>query len=690
MKLRIGYRSFAVSIFLSAFLLFAIQPIASKHLLPYFGGSSSVWATSLVFFTSILFFGYAYVYVLTTQSAQRQLLVHSTIILAGMIATMAALISWGSLYPPLDWLSSSSIAPALRVLIALSLSIGVPYFLLSTTGPLLQYWYGVSSQSEPYKLYALSNAGSLIALISYPFLIEPNISLPREEFLWTLLFFVYAVLVLLVTVSIQSIRAQTHVSVRAAGSLRNKAAWIGFAALPAFLLVATTTVLTQLISPVPLLWVVPLAIYLLTFILAFSGIVLFRFLPLLTLAATGIAFLYTPAQPVEIVPQVCAYFMLLFFACLFCHTKLYELRPHTNALPFFYLCTSLGGVIGSIGASFIAPLIFTDFYEFPLGLALTASLAVACIPADLYPRFANGKIRRAIVILAPFACAALFTNIVVASVTPDKIASRNFYGAVQVSFTEDATVLLHGTTMHGLQPSAREWSYVPTTYYTQNSGIGRAMRHVRSENAGGLNVGVIGLGTGSLAVYCEKNDTFVFYEIDPRIESIARDYFSYLARCPGSSVRIGDGRIILSNENAASSTYDLIAVDAFTDDAIPAHLLTKEAVALYMSKLSSDDGIVAMHTSNRFLLLYPVLLSIARELGLTAMVVNDDGAGGHMPAGSQWVLLSKNPRVFDGDAFIGVSRWSAPVPLPQMWTDTYTSLFTVLDLPTPQLELFNR
>ncbi len=682
-RLGASYLITAVTVFLSAFLLFAIQPIASKYLLPYFGGSSSVWATSLVFFTTILFVGYAYVYMLTTRRPFIQMLVHGIVIVAAAIVTMLAVVIWGSLYPPLDWITGSSFTPSVRVLIALSLSVGVPFFLLSTTGPLLQYWYGVASDTAPYKLYALSNAGSLLALISYPFLIEPLIPLSTEVAIWTVLFFIYTLLLVLITVTVSNVPPSVRATAREVGTLTRKLEWVAYASLPAFLLVATTTVLTQLISPVPLLWVVPLALYLLTFIIAFGGMVRARFLPFFVLLAAIAAYLYTPASPHEIVPETLAYLSLLFFTCLFCHARLYEMRPHTPALPFFYLCTSLGGVIGTICASLIAPVLFNDFWEFPLGLAIAASIAVYFMPDDLYPRVMRESTIRMIRIVSPFVFAVMLTNTVVAGVSADVLASRNFYGTVQVNFTEEATVLMHGTTMHGLQPTSREWSYVPTSYYTQSSGIGRAIQYAQTRRADGVRVGVIGLGTGSLAVYCEKNDAFVFYEIDPRIEDIARTYFSYLSRCEGSQVRIGDGRISLAAESATSTAYDVLAVDAFSDDAIPAHLLTKEAVELYMSSLASENSVLAIHTSNRFLVLYPVVLSIARTLGLTAMVVIDEGAGGHLGSPSQWVLLAKNPKVFDADPFIGVARWSAPTPLPKPWTDTYTSLFTVIDVPLP-------
>lgn len=682
-SLRPGYIFFAISVFLSAFLLFAIQPIASKHILPYFGGSSAVWATSLVFFTTVLFFGYTYVYLVTSLRSKTQMMIHGSVIALATVATALSIASWGSIYPPLDWITGSSLAPALRVFVALAISVGIPYFLLSTTGPLLQYWYGVTSQTEPYKLYALSNTGSLLALISYPFLIEPNITLSGEESLWSGLFFFYAVLLAAVTLSIRRIPPHVRASANESGSILSKAQWIAFAALPAFLLVATTTVLTQLISPVPLLWVIPLALYLITFIWAFSGYGRTRFMPLFVIITACAAYSYTPASPVDIVAEVTAYLLLLFFACLMCHSELYKRRPATGALPFFYLCTSFGGMIGTMCASLLPPLLFHDFFEFPLGLAITASIAVILIPNELYPRLMPARGVRMIRWIAPFFFASLLATLILNSASSHVLSSRSFYGAVQIKFDDEATILMNGTTMHGLQPVAREWSYIPTTYYATFSGFGRAIRAVRdSVKSHAIRVGVIGLGTGTAAVYCEPSDTFSFYEIDPDIERIARSYFSYLSRCAGSHVLIGDGRIVLTAQPVADSTYDLFVVDAFTDDAIPAHLLTNEAVALYMEHIS-DKGILAIHASNRYLNLYPVILSIARQQSLTAMVVYDDGDKNYLSGPSLWVLLARDPKVFDADAFIGVDRWSVPLPLPAPWTDNYTSLFSALRVPLP-------
>jgi hypothetical protein len=661
-----------------------IQPIASKHLLPYFGGSSSVWATSLVFFTTILFLGYAYVYVITSLRSSLQVAIHGIVVAVAAVISLVAITSWGSIYPPLDWLIVSSLSPVLRVLTALSVGIGIPYFLLSTTGPLLQYWYGITSERELYKLYALSNAGSLLALLSYPFLIEPNISLPSTEITWAVLFCLYAVLIVTVTSSVRNTHPNVRTTASTAGTYGQKAAWIAYASLPAFMLVSTTTVLTQLISPVPLLWVVPLAIYLITFILAFSGYGSTRFMPVYVFIAAASAYVYTPAHPLQIVSEVTAYLILLFFVCLLCHAQLYRRRPETSTLPFFYVCTSFGGMLGTMAATVLPPALFNDFYEFPFGLAVSASLAILLLPSELYPRIVSERVIRMIRFIAPFAFAALFSVTLLNATQTGVRSERNFYGAFQINFTEEATVLMNGTTMHGLQPTAKEWSYVPTSYYTANSGFGRSVRAVRESTTDKkIRTGIIGLGTGSAAIYCEPHDTFTFYEIDPDIERVARSYFTYLARCPGSSVRIGDGRLVLASEKN-EERYDLFVVDAFTDDAIPAHLLTTEAVGLYTEKIT-DSGILAIHVSNRFLILYPMILSIARAHNLTAMVVFNPGDDGHLGAASQWVLLSKHPKIFEADAFIGVPQWSAPLPLPAPWTDNYTSLFSVLSVPLPKL-----
>lgn len=676
-----GYLWYAASTFLSAFLLFSIQPVASKVILPYFGGSASVWAVSLIFFTGALFIGYAYVYVLTRLPVARQAAVH----LFGIgIAAVAALALAALGYPGFDALVAGHAADesAARVLGALLVLVGAPFILLSTTAPLLQYWHGTGSGKEPYSLYAISNAGSLIALLSFPFLIEPYIPLSDERLWWLVLFCVYAVLAALL--------GAAHLKSGAAGTARaergvsawTKGDWVLYAALPALLLVSSTTILTQSLTSVPLLWIMPLALYLGTYIIAFSGRGRSMFWPLLVLVSAYFVWTYTPITALGVLEQTIAYTAFLFFGSLFCHATLYGMRPGTEHLPGFYLYVALGGVVGTAIGSFVAPFVFTGFFwEFPAAVALTAILSALALSPELFPRFMTD---RGVFVSKLLLGVAIFSMLSFTMITSrggdESVRSRNFYGPAEVIFREDATVLMHGTTMHGTQLKDAEWAHRPTTYYSVASGVGRSIAYTRDSLDGKpARVAVIGLGTGTLAAYCESGDTFVFYEIDSRIEDIAREHFTYLDYCKGSEVRIGDGRKLLEREQKGGDIgdYDLVVVDAFSDDSIPVHLVTKEAVETYFAHLRGDAGVVAIHTSNRYLELAPVILRIAREMNLNVMIAGDSGDAEQFAVSSQWVLLSRDERAFLTPAFDGVT-WDMPEKLPPLWTDDYTSIYTVI------------
>ena len=689
-----SYLLYASTILLSAFLLFAVQPIAGKHLLPWFGGSSSVWATSLLFFTSLLFVGYLYVFLLTRYGGQRQAQIHAMIVFLGTSVALISYLGWGSLFPPLLAIVGADAPPAQNLLVALLIALGAPYFLLSTTGPLLQYWYGTSSHNEssgqsprePYKLYALSNFGSLLALVLYPFAIEPAISLVREEQWWMWLFFLYALLCALVCVAAYRLR---HAVVATSETLISIAPtrifiWTALAALPAFLLVASTTHLTQVIAPVPLLWVLPLMLYLVTFILAFAGRGSSIFVPLLWLLSVIAAYWYIPYNFGDIVLQIGSSLLVLFFAGLACHAKLYEMRPPTGQLPLFYVLVSFGGMLGTLCASLIAPLIFPDFWEFPLGIALSAVVAAALLSELFFPRILNNeKIRLLRVAFAIFSC-ILFLQVVLDDDAIPTISSRNFYGNVQVRFDEDTTRLMHGTTLHGTQYNAQKWANIPTTYYSETSGAGLSIREAQMrQGERGVRVAVVGLGTGTIASYCRPGDTYVFYEIDARVQDIATKYFSYLSHCKDAEVRIGDGRILLEHERADGQlgAYDVILVDAFSDDTIPVHLMTAQAVDLYRVHLRGESGIIAVHTSNRYLDLPPIVMRIALALGLNATVIQDEG-GGPGASSSQWVLLTPDGSIFASSVFKDANSW-LPEPSEVLWTDDFTSILHVLDVPLP-------
>lgn len=688
-----GFVLNASTIFLSAFLLFAVQPILGKYLLPWFGGSSSVWAVSLLFFTTMLFVGYLYVYVLTRYVGRLQPFIHLGVVGVVFVATLYSLITLHVLFPSLAWLALSHIDPSTAVLMALFVTIGGPYFLLSTTGPLLQYWQGVSSQREPYALYALSNIASLLALISYPILIEPYLPLHVQQSFWGWLFLIYIIALAVYCIHIIStgvlhkrkVTAEDMDTATVSGI--SIVGWIALAALPAFLLVSTTTQITHTIAPVPLLWIIPLTLYLVTLILAFAGFGQSKYMALLLLASAYFAYLYTTASQLDILIQFASYLLLLFVCGLTLHAKLYSLRPHVARLPLFYLTIAFGGMIGTLLASIVAPLVFTQLWEFPIGVALAAVCAGFLLPDALFPRLFNAdKILLARIVFV-FVVTVLLSQILFFDTGVPSITSRNFYGyeAVRFDFANGVVELVNGTTLHGLQFMDKKVALLPSTYYVPTSGVGRAMTYEESLHpVRGLKVGVVGLGTGSMAAYCRTNDTYVFYEIDPRIETIARTYFSYLANCKGSVVREGDARLLLQQEKDDGKTgdYDLLVLDAFSDDTIPVHLLTLQAFELYRSHLHSDSSIIAVHISNRYLNLAPIVIRLAAQTNMSATIVMDTGASSPRGSASEWVLLSPNETTFQSKDF--VTKYPIkPEASNDIWTDDYTSLWPVLNFPAP-------
>ncbi|KKW24870.1 MAG: Integral membrane protein-like protein [Candidatus Kaiserbacteria bacterium GW2011_GWB1_52_6] len=686
-----SYGLHALVIFLSAFLLFVVEPVAAKHLLPYFGGGSSVWAVSLLFFTGVLYLGYLYVLFLTRLPKKRQVVVHVSIISLVSCVALLALVAWHSIYPPLEWTLGTD-WPVFTVLVALIVSIGAPFFLLSTTSPLIQYWWGVSSQKEPYRLYALSNAGSLLALASYPFVIEPIMAQQSAEGLWLAVFFLYTLMYALLAKHFPSANFERK-DIRAdagekGASTSQKWAWIALAALPSALLVGVTSQITDVIAPVPLLWVVPLATYLVTLIIAFEGYGTSGFMAL-ALLVLGVMYFEPPAFLQNIFFQVLSYLALLFFAGLVCHAKLYALRPKTVALPLYYHFVSLGGMLGVFCMSIIAPLLFNDFWEFPIVIALAAALAALMIPKKWFFRFKPRYVWAAKVILI-FFIAGIFANFV----KEDRLdplgrgytlisSTRNFYGVAKVQSEEGTTrTLVHGRTVHGMQFESPDRKLLPTLYYTPTSGVGRALMYAQKSHSDHLRIGVLGLGTATIASYCRPNDAYVFYEIDPRIVDIAKTQFSYLASCKGAEVRIGDARMLLEKELLAGEAgkYDVLAVDAFSDDSVPVHLLTVQALALYEKHLRGSGSIIAIHTSNRYLSLAPVVMRLAAARGLNAMIVDDTGDGDPSWSPSQWVIVTNDTEVFHATAFANVNSW-IPEKQGPLWTDDYSSLLPILNVP---------
>lgn len=675
------YPLYSAAIFLSAFLLFQVQPMIARYLLPFFGGAVSVWASSLVFFTSVLFFGYVYVYILSHFPARTQVRTHLALLALAALTTLGSLVLISGPYRDLHWVIQLSLAPALQVLIALAASIGIPYFALSTTGPLLQHWYGREVGKEPYHLYALSNVGSLLALVSYPFVTEPLLGLNAQSHLWSVAFL--ACLGLLASVAW---RHHTTLPDRTIGHalaetvpMQTLLSWLGLAALPAIMLVATTARITQTLTPFPFLWVIPLALYLLSFILAFRGWGAAGTTAFAVLVATFASYTYMDWSFDTTSYQIIANLSLFFVGSLYCHALLYRARPVAELSAFYYVWISLGGAAGTLIVTLIAPSLFVDITEFPLGVAALAFAAIAFFPALKYVRDEYARevtvIKGALLIGVLMLTSQLISN----SESGALESSRNFFGVVHVYEYGGMRSLHHGTTMHGTQfldpPHDRE----ATTYYSPTSGIGRAVINAQvNESIDATRVGVVGLGAGTLAAYCDLDDVFTFYEIDTRIGRIANDYFTYLSGCPTASIIYGDGRLSLAKqlEEGNKGNFDVLAIDAFSDDTIPVHLLTKEAVQLYLSHLRSPESVLAIHTSNRFFELSPIVMRIAVELGLSAMVINDspsvDGA-----TLSQWVLLSQSAETLQKPVFADAA--SPPLPPSALWTDDYANVFAALD-----------
>jgi hypothetical protein len=679
------YTLSAVTIFLSAFLIFQIQLIFGKLLLPWFGGSSSVWATSMLFFTGMLFLGYLYAYVLTLCSHRAQIEIHLSLIVLGTIWVLISLIVWHSGAPPLESLAGEDLPPAVSTLLVLLLTIGITYFLLSTTGPLIQYWYGVTTEKEPYSLYAVSNIGSFLALISYPFLVEPFTTLEHQKLVWGAAFLLYTGLSASICLGVKA--KSDPFGDEESTSASEKMHWVLYALFPSLMLVAVTTHITQVIAPIPLLWMMPLSMYLLTFVIAFAGARINVVIPFGLAFSAIIAWRYANSYGATDYLKIGADLAFLFFLGFHCHGELYKARPRRERSALFYLAISFGGMAGAFLASIAAPLLLNDFWEFPFGCAVAIVIAVHAIAQfgarilGTHPELLQFRIRGAsleswprIVTAMAAATVVVCGYLYIGKHDPNFVlVSRNFYGSAKVYQDKFWRVLIHGNTRHGVQFLDPKLEHIPTSYYGPETVVGRAVMFERSQRRDNtISIGVLGLGIGTMAAYCNKGDSLTFYEIDRRISKIAYENFTYLAQCPQAQIHFGDARLLLDKEYAEGKkgNYDLIVADAFVDDSIPVHLITRQAIARYMSHLRGNNGILAIHVSNRHLDLLPMLMSIAKEERLS-IFYEDTIVVNQTTYPSQWVLFCRWP-IFKGP---GAEPAKKPVPA---WTDDYSNLFSVI------------
>ncbi len=671
---------YAITIFLSAFLLFQVQPLIAKIILPWFGGSAAVWSAAMLFFQLILLAGYAYSHaVIRYLRPKAQLVTHAAL----LIASCAIL----PILPSPAWKPSEAGDPTLRILALLTVTIGLPYFLLSSTSPLLQAWYVRKSGSTvPYRLFALSNFGSMLALISFPFLVEPRLTSRQQAYSWSGAYILFAALCAFAAWNSRHGKKQIVTGNESSDrpGFPQLVLWVSLAACASVLLVSGTNHLSQNVAPIPFLWVAPLALYLLTFIFAFESDRIYKrwlFLPLLVPALGGMAYMiWAESGNLHIrilIPGFCAG---LFVCCMMCHGELARRRPAPQHLTLFYLMVSLGGAIGGMFVALIAPRVFNSYLELQVGLAACALLAMIVLWDVSIPKIGVWPLRAALAagagVLAGYMARSQYNEL-----KGYRLMERNFYGVLHVRDDKldlySQRVLLHGTIDHGTQILDDKLRYTPTSYYGIYSGIGRAIR--AQQTRGPVHVGVIGLGAGVLSTYGRPGDYYRIYEINPLVERIAQTEFSFFPHCPANKrILLGDARLTL--ERQEPQNFDVLAVDAFSSDAIPIHLLTHEALDLYFRHLK-PDGILALHVSNRYLDLVPVCASGAKAFNKEAVVVSDEGEDADYLSSSTWVLVTSNRGWFSNDVFKNADMSDAKAPPGfRAWTDDYSNIFQILKL----------
>jgi SAM-dependent methyltransferase len=667
---------YATTIFLSAFLLFQVQPLIAKMILPWFGGTAAVWTVCMLFFQLLLLAGYLYSHAYARTRASGLRYVHiALLVLAAATLPLAASVAWKP---------SGGEDPTWRILALLATSVGLPYFALSTTGPLVQAWYARSHDgAAPYRLFALSNLGSMLALLSYPLLVEPMLALGRQAALWSAGFVLFAVpcaaLAWRGRGEVAALSPEEEAEVPGRGL---QALWAGLACCASVLLLAFTGYMTLNIAAIPFLWVLPLALYLLSFVLCFEASGWYRrwlFLPLLVAGFAAVCVTLTRSNP-SIWVLIPIYSATLFAACMVCHGELARAKPHPRHLTGFYLMVALGGALGGVLVGLAAPAVLDDLYELPAGMIALCALVMLALERDRASLFHRrfGWVARLAFLALALALAAFLVRTYAEGSADTRLVSRNFYGVLNVRDTGEGPdamrVLSHGTIIHGkqfLEEDRRDW---PTTYYGPTSGVGLALIDARAR--GPVRVGVVGLGAGTLAAYGRPGDVFRFYDINPKVVELARTEFSFLKDSRARvEVQLGDARLSLEREPARN--FDLLALDAFSSDAIPVHLLTVEAFRVYLRQLR-PGGVLAVHISNRYLDLVPVVQQAARQLSLELRQVqneDDDEAGVYR---SDWLLLSDSPAAFNGLLLREAAERVDSVPRVRLWTDDYSDLYRIL------------
>lgn len=668
---------FAGTIFASAFSLFLVQPLIAKQILPWFGGTAAVWAICMVFFQVTLLAGYAYSDWLSRRLTPRQqVFLH--------VPMLAASLIFLPIVAKAHWKPTGSEDPTWLILGLLVSTIGLPYFLLSTTGPLVQSWVARANLgTHVYRYFSLSNMASLLALISYPFLIETRTALLTQAYGWSVVYAAFTLLCaasgLLFLTHCKALPPPTHESLHAPEGdwdpvWMHYLLWLLPAALASWLLVAITNHITQNVAAIPFLWLLPLTLYLLTFVLCFESDRWYRrslFVPAGAILLAACAYgLQDSDIGIRVRIAIPLYAAGLFVFCMFLHGELARLRPGPRHLTRFYLMLSLGGALGGALVGLVAPRVLPGYYELGIGFIMTACLAALMLR------------RNRLAVLIALTLAALCGYFLYGQISDDFTAARrlerNFYGALDTRDDADTELndvvrqLYHGSIKHGEQYLSPERRREPTAYYGRSAGIGLAIAHTSPDHK---KVGVIGLGAGTLAVYGKAGDTYRMYEINPQVIELARSEFTFMADSAATiETVLGDAR--LSMEREAPQGFDVLAVDAFSGDSVPVHLITAEAMDVYLRHMK-PDGIIAFHLTNRFLSLPPVVENIARAKGLAVALIRDENDN-PLLRNTDWVLVSRNPEVLAQPAIRSRSTPIDGIPGLGVWTDDFNNLYAVL------------
>lgn len=720
-----GSLLFPSTIFVSAFLLFQVQPLISKAILPWFGGSPAVWTTCMLFFQLVLLLGYAYAHVVTHRVSPRTALLWH-------LGLLAVALFFLPIVPGDRWKPDPAASPALQILLLLAATVGVPYFLLSTTGPLVQAWYHRwSGGASPYRLYALSNIGSLGALLSYPFVVEPAMGTVVQGWSWSAGFLVFAGLCAASAVVSQGkpredavVKPQqdsagaTSVEPNASGSFSRWRIllWFGLPTLASVMLLASTSHISQDIAVFPFLWILPLSLYLLSFIICFDHSRWYRPVLMSTLLVVLVAGIAAVAHDTQVndwldrfkqwapLPQwfesrlvvpdvldnlwteVFLYAGAMFALCMLCHGEVVRWKPPARHLTSFYLAIAAGGAAGGVLTALIFPRVFDNYWELPFGWMVGLLLALAVIALEAYRQ-------RWLWLRLPIGVWGVLLAIGMCGIVPglwletseQRVdARRNFFGVLRVYEYDKGDPdahrysLYNGRILHGLQMQSGDRRLEPTTYFTEDSGVGVAITAL--QGTGPLRVGTIGLGAGTTAAYGEENDHYTFYEINPAVVELNRRWFTFLSdmekRGGKVDVRLGDARLTMERE--PPQHYHVLAIDAFTGDAIPAHLLTLEAFKVYLRHLR-PDGVIAVHISNRHLDLNPVVAAAADAYQLKMLHVESEEHDPTADAASEWLLLTRDQDFCDLVAGLDAGT---PVDVSRAekiaWTDDYSSLWGIL------------